>query len=57
MLIETHRALLRYKISDFFSSLLEHESSTIKRLEIDYSGFAHSACWDYTRKPAQLQDT
>jgi len=33
---------------------LEHEGSTIKRLEINYSSSDQSASCDYTRKPAQF---
>lgn len=33
---------------------LEHKSSDIKRLELNWSGYSRGSTWDYRRKPAQF---
>jgi hypothetical protein len=57
----THRELAVWILAAIFSGKshragldLEHESSAIRRLEINYGGFDQSACWGYTRKPTQF---
>ena len=58
---QTHRELGIWILAGLFSGKsqrvaldLEHKASTIKRLEINYSGFDQSACPGYTRKPGQF---
>jgi hypothetical protein len=58
---QTHRELGIWILAGLFSGKsqraaldLKHEASTIKRLEINYSGFDRSACSGFTRKPAQF---
>jgi len=57
----THRELAVLILAALFSGTaqrvaldLEHRASTIKRLEINYSGFSPGSCWDYTRKPVKF---
>jgi hypothetical protein len=58
---QTHREVAVWILAALFSGKsqtvaldLEHESSVIKRLEINYSGSGQSACWGYTRKPVRF---
>jgi hypothetical protein len=58
---QTHREVAIWILAALFSGKsktvaldLEHEGSAIKRLEINYSGSDQSACWGYTRQPAQF---
>jgi hypothetical protein len=58
---QTHRELAVWILAGLFSGKsqraaldLEHESSAIKRLEINYSGSDQSACWGYSKKPARF---
>jgi len=58
---QTHRELAVLILAAVFSGKsqrvaidLQHPASTVKRLEINYSGFSQGSCWDYTKKPAQF---
>lgn len=58
---ETYRQLAVLILAALFSEKsqrvvldLEHPASSIKRLEINWSGFSGGVCWDYKRKPAQF---
>lgn len=58
---KTHRELGVLILSALFSKKsqrvvieLEHEASSVKRLEINWRGSSQGSCWDYTRQPEKF---